>query len=425
MAKFEIPSVLSRVRVGSPCEQDWNAMRGNARVRFCDHCAKNVHNLSEMTPEAALELVEQSEGRLCVRFIPSPDGSPHIKDDVEPLTGGIRIPLPRLAAGILSAALTLGAGALVTPAQPPAAATKPEPRRMPMAGSGTLVVTVTDLEKKPVPGAAVTVKHTKTGWSGSARTDETGKATFREIDPGFYIVVASAEMYMELPPLPCEVGPSGISSFSCRLESRGMMGEIATVSPNLVWLEHWEERQKLWDAFRKENPDGDFDSFPGRELLDTARSGTPGEIRKLIENGGNPNVQNRFGDTPAIAATRNWGDSSGMLEVILANGGDVNLPNRFGVTPLMWAAIRDKGVVTQLIAAGANVNAADDNGRTALMYAAFNGQQEVVWQLIRAGADVNARDAKEQSALSYALAGGDAEQRRELLDLLREAGAVE
>ena len=42
-------SLLDRVSVAAPCSADWGAMDGDARVRHCGQCEKNVYNLSSMT----------------------------------------------------------------------------------------------------------------------------------------------------------------------------------------------------------------------------------------------------------------------------------------------------------------------------------------------------------------------------------------
>lgn len=72
MSRSPIP--LEQVRVGEPCPADWEAMRGDERVRFCEGCRRHVHNLSAMTRDEAERLVCEAAGRLCVRFQPSPAG---------------------------------------------------------------------------------------------------------------------------------------------------------------------------------------------------------------------------------------------------------------------------------------------------------------------------------------------------------------
>jgi hypothetical protein len=73
MDKFTSP--LNNLKVASPCSQDWDAMMGNDRKRFCGECKLNVYNLSGMTRTEAENLLHNSEGRLCVRFYKRADGT--------------------------------------------------------------------------------------------------------------------------------------------------------------------------------------------------------------------------------------------------------------------------------------------------------------------------------------------------------------
>lgn len=50
-------------------------MRGDEFTRFCDHCAKNVYNLSALTADAAISLIREKEGNLCGRFFRRADGT--------------------------------------------------------------------------------------------------------------------------------------------------------------------------------------------------------------------------------------------------------------------------------------------------------------------------------------------------------------
>lgn len=59
---------LDVIEVKNPCTADWTQMSGDARRRFCSHCNKFVHNLSEMPSDEAEKLVCESGGNLCVRF---------------------------------------------------------------------------------------------------------------------------------------------------------------------------------------------------------------------------------------------------------------------------------------------------------------------------------------------------------------------
>ena len=73
MAKFDSP--LNNLKVASPCSQDWNAMIGDNRKRYCGECKLNVFNLSGMSRAEAENLIMNAEGRLCVKFYKRADGS--------------------------------------------------------------------------------------------------------------------------------------------------------------------------------------------------------------------------------------------------------------------------------------------------------------------------------------------------------------
>ncbi|HEY2744385.1 MAG TPA: hypothetical protein VGL86_07175 [Polyangia bacterium] len=73
--KTKLPVVLENIRIATPCSADWDDMQGDARVRFCGKCEKNVYNLSAMTREAGEALVREKEGRLCVRMYQRQDGT--------------------------------------------------------------------------------------------------------------------------------------------------------------------------------------------------------------------------------------------------------------------------------------------------------------------------------------------------------------
>lgn len=73
MNKFTNP--LNNLKIASPCAADWDEMFGDARKRFCGDCKLNVYNLSGMSKAEAENLLENAEGRLCVRFYQRADGT--------------------------------------------------------------------------------------------------------------------------------------------------------------------------------------------------------------------------------------------------------------------------------------------------------------------------------------------------------------
>src|SRR4028118_2361041 len=94
---------LNSIEVKTPCLQSWNEMRGSDQIRFCDHCAKDVHNLSEMTRKQARKIVARSNGGLGARSIRRPDGRIQtIKNTLHEITRRTVI-----AAGILGTSLSV------------------------------------------------------------------------------------------------------------------------------------------------------------------------------------------------------------------------------------------------------------------------------------------------------------------------------
>jgi hypothetical protein len=67
--------LLNSLRVASPCNAAWDEMEGDDLVRFCQHCRKNVYNLSGMSRWDAAAFIRETEGQLCVRFYRRQDGT--------------------------------------------------------------------------------------------------------------------------------------------------------------------------------------------------------------------------------------------------------------------------------------------------------------------------------------------------------------
>ncbi len=67
-------NLLNLIDVKTPCSENWDEMIGNNEVRFCSHCAKNVHDISAMNRAKAEKLVKKSNGNLCVRYVKTPNG---------------------------------------------------------------------------------------------------------------------------------------------------------------------------------------------------------------------------------------------------------------------------------------------------------------------------------------------------------------
>ncbi|MFT3687218.1 MAG: hypothetical protein QM783_20230 [Phycisphaerales bacterium] len=107
---------LPQLRVDSPCPMSWDAMRGDHRSRFCDHCQLHVHNVSALTKREARALLAASSGRLCLNGYVRPDGELVTQDELADLLESHGAAPERVAAvraavsaGLAVAALSLAA----------------------------------------------------------------------------------------------------------------------------------------------------------------------------------------------------------------------------------------------------------------------------------------------------------------------------
>lgn len=68
-------SLPFKINIASPCPARWEDMGGDDRIRFCDHCRKNVYNISALTATEATSLLESKQGQLCARVYQRADGT--------------------------------------------------------------------------------------------------------------------------------------------------------------------------------------------------------------------------------------------------------------------------------------------------------------------------------------------------------------
>jgi hypothetical protein len=113
--------LLPRLRIASPCGEDWNAMVGDARVRRCSRCEKDVFDLSAMTADEAEALLTahlaSPEGMPCVRLYRRSDGTILTSDCVDG-TGARRV-AQAVAAAAMLAGTAATASALAPEERPP------------------------------------------------------------------------------------------------------------------------------------------------------------------------------------------------------------------------------------------------------------------------------------------------------------------
>jgi Carboxypeptidase regulatory-like domain len=77
-----------KLSVTEPCHENWHAMPGTERERFCEACERVVHNLSAMTERDARKVLAASEGsRICARLCHDSQGDLVFRPEVRRLSG--------------------------------------------------------------------------------------------------------------------------------------------------------------------------------------------------------------------------------------------------------------------------------------------------------------------------------------------------
>lgn len=66
---------LDRIDVAVPCSASWETMSGDDRARNCSQCDRMVYNVSGLSRREASTLIENREGRMCVRLHRRSDGT--------------------------------------------------------------------------------------------------------------------------------------------------------------------------------------------------------------------------------------------------------------------------------------------------------------------------------------------------------------
>lgn len=340
-----LPRPHERLEILEPCSAEWDSMAGDHRARFCAHCQKHVHNLSEVTPREALDLVLRAGGRLCLNIERDPRGVPRTRALVEPLYR-IGRRASRLAAGAFGAALTLGSAAAAR-----AQTAVPEPAPPVVAAPAA------PAEVSPVAGTTI-VNRTITELPLAGRTERPMLRGLVVATPGEPLVRAA------------------------------MSDDLETV-----------KRLLLFEGADVNVLDK---SFGTNALAHAFMNGNREMMRELLWRGARVNARLAYKQT--VLMRLGPGTTVELVRDLLDAGARVNLRDEDGNTALMFAAEHGHpDVVRLLLSAGAKIDAQNKEGRTALMNAASTaGNAEIVRLLLQAGADHARRDAEGHSALRHA-----------------------
>ena len=424
---------IDNVSVGNACTEDWNKMVGSRSVRMCEHCAKNVNNLSEMTRKDAKRLVRASDGNICIRYMKHPvTKRPVFADQMYQITRRA----PGIAAGVMTASMSLSTMAYAqggvsisrlpqVPIEEKIETSKAQPAEAPdekvvrpnenesvkdAITDGSLEVLVVDPQGAVVSGATVTITNSDSTpqFSASAISNGEGFVAFEQMPVGTFQVDASANGF-RLTRQAASVTLGKVTVLRTTLNIAGeifLSGVIAVsrdYSTALVRAVDNDDIDEVRDLIaRGENVNGKDENYDNiTPLFVAVENGDREIVRLLLDSGAKVNVRDRNKQTPLMRIDDEA--SAELVEILVQAGAKLNLSDNEGSTALIYAAANaSTDVLRALIDSGADVNIANKAGETPLMKAADKGDIESVRLLLISGANVNARDKEGDNAWDYA-----------------------
>lgn len=175
--------------------------------------------------------------------------------------------------------------------------------------------------------------------------------------------------------------------------------------------EHIKRLRKIFDKHDARYQVGGWDErVPPNNtpLYDAAKRGDTAEVRRLLEEGADPDEPNEHGWTALMIAVAQSEEETARL--LLAKGADPKIDNLLDRNALMYASrYGNVELVRVLIQHGAPVNVADSTDPYALAIAAQQGHTDLVQLLLEAGADPTICDFSGKTAQDYAQAAGHGE----------------
>ena len=431
---------LKNLTIPSPCSVDWNSMKGNDQVRFCEHCQLSVHNLSEMTRREAERLVSDSKGRLCVQFVSDANGKPLLAEAGMKLHR-ISRRVSRIAAGTFTAALSVSSAVAhgnqsLPSGQFDSAATISQPASP--LGMASVVGRVTDQSGAVVPGATVALSNDQSKLVLYASSDDSGQFKFSNLESGVYSLRIEAPGFAAEDAGTVYLQATGetrierslkVAELEANLEMHRQVssyyatgGVVAFVAPAHPFVRAAQEDNLEGLAALISETDVNMRDTRSRTtaLEHAVRNANREMVQFLLTAGADPNAKDAAGQTVLMDL-----DEDATVDLVwdlINSGAKVNLQDMEGNTALMeLAASKNVEAIKALLDAGAKLETKNKQGRTALMFAAIAGHVNTVRALLLAGADITVLDKENRDALAHALE----ENNKAVVRLLKSKGALE
>lgn len=402
-------SLVDSIEIKSPCSESWEAMSGNAQMRFCSHCEKSVNNLSEMTRKQAMRLVRDSNGRICVRYGKNPvNNQPIFAEKLYQITRRAGIAAGVLGASLAFSTLTYAQGkpVLVVNDEPTISEVLKNTNKTESA-TGIIEGTITDENGAVIPNVSVALTNVETKNVRTVSSDENGFYEFRDVEAGTHninFVSVGFKTFIETATV-SETRTTVISPVMEGGMAQNIMMGFISVSVNYKSALHQavsndgfeQAKMLITNGANVNQKDENYNNIT--PIFLAVENGNVEMVEYLLNFGAKVNVRDDNKQTPLM---RLDGDASAeLVRLLISRGAKVNTIDAEGNTPLILATnYANADVLQVLLAHGAGVNAQNKEGKTALMNAAENDKVESVRVLLLAGADVNLKNKEGDTAWS-------------------------
>jgi ankyrin repeat protein len=427
---------IDKIRVQSPCSEEWNEMAGNAKIRFCSHCSKNVNNISEMSRKEAMRLVRRANGRLCVRYhIDQKTGGPIFLETFHKIARRS----PAMAAGVLATSFAASSVGYAQ-SEPPWPRMQVEIVQKIERAPATLSGYVTDPKGAAIPYAVVSLVNEKTFDYRAVNASFEGFYEFNDVQSGEYtlkfegggfeakeikgITVNGEEIRRDASLVIPTVAETVTIGGDDELRETVLVGVIAcsidyVASNPLVQAAVNDDLDEVKArVIMRAKVNARDKSANGISPLHAAvENGNLEMIQFLLDHGAKVNIRDSDKRTPLMMMD---GDATEeILDLLVRYGAKMQLADKEKNTVLhhLVQNTSNESLIAMLINLGVSVNAVNKSGQTALMLAAGNDNEESVKKLLESGADVNLLDREGRSAWDVA---GTSEVRR----MLETYGAI-
>ncbi|HKP35774.1 MAG TPA: ankyrin repeat domain-containing protein [Pyrinomonadaceae bacterium] len=421
---------FDRMSIPAPCDAEWDAMTGNDQVRFCEHCNLHVNDLSSLTRAKALQLVEQSQGRLCVRFIQKPNGGMLSRKMPEKLYR-IRRRVSRLAASAFTATISISTamaqnqtstGLEERNAAVELIRTEHESQPLIDEFRSSVMGVIKTHEGIAISSATVFLVDRETGEERSVVSSGLGEYSFHFLPHGDYLLWARKTGFRTEIQTGTVTGTEPLT-LDLQMTERGIVFSIMGAMAAFM-----ESEDPLFKAIQENDVQkvqalASTDIYlnqPNRRygmstLTAAVQRGNREIVAALLTYGAAINLRDGGGRTALMYVSNNT--TPELLRDLISIGARLNSRDDSGASPLMIAASSATAkVLRDLIEAGAQVDARDSEGETCLFNAARNNTKEALTVLLDAGVDLNVRNEDGNTALMVIASSGKFESFQMLLD---------